>query len=52
MDEMRGGASTLHKDLADRDAQTGSPGNIMALHPLTWFRFGWKTVPTFLAKML
>jgi hypothetical protein len=31
---------------------TGSPGNIVALHPLHGFRFGWKTGSNILAKML
>jgi len=45
MDEMRGGASALHRGLADRDAQPDHPANIVA-------RFGWKTGSHILAKML
>jgi hypothetical protein len=52
MDEMRGGASTLHRGLADRDAQPDHPATSWHSIRYVGFRFGWKTGSHILAKML
>ena len=49
MDEMRGGASTLHRVLLIV-THNEITQHVVALHPLRGFRFGWKTVPTFWRK--
>jgi hypothetical protein len=51
MDEMRGGASTLHRVLLIV-THNEITQHVVALHPLRGFRFGWKTGSHILAKML
>jgi hypothetical protein len=52
MDEMRRGASTLQRGVLLIVTHNRITGNIVALHPLRGFCFGWKTGSHVLAKML